>query len=169
VSEKAVGAALVRPALLILLTLAIWVAALMSEDGWRKSALQILGWTVLGWAALTCLNGVPWFLGVVAVFILVHVLIPALRRLWTLPQKPEGDGGAATAVAALLVTGLTLWSFGNNASAAAPGVNSALRSPVPESIAQQVRVQDQFAVATAKVRWQAEKGQICLCCLSRRC
>ncbi len=160
VSEKAVGAALVRPALLVLLALAIWVASVMSEDGWRKSAARVLGWTVLGWAALSCGNGVPWFLVVLAAFLLLHVLIPALLRLWSLPRKPEGDNGAATAVAMLLVAGLTLWSFGNNALAAAPALKTGLRSPIPESIAQQVRVEGEFILATAKVRWQAEKGQI---------
>jgi hypothetical protein len=159
VSEKTAMVGLVGPALLMLLALAIWVTGWMCEDSWRKSAARILGWALLAWAALRLPNGVPWFLGVLIAFLLIHVLIPALRRLWSLPPKPVTENGTAPAVATLLLVGLISLSCGSKAFAVSPEVKVVPRPPVPESIMQQLRIEDEFALATAKIRWQAEKEE----------
>jgi len=145
-----------------LVAFGLFIAGWLAEASWKKSFARILGWAALGWAALSCPNGVPWFLGVLVAFLVLHVIIPGLRRVWTLPQKPGSDSGIAIPQGgtALLLAGLISWSFGGDAFAAAPVLKSGLRTPIPESIAHQVRVEDQFVLATAKIRWQAEKGQM---------
>ena len=68
---------------------------------WRKSLAQVLGWTLLAWAALRLSNGAGWFFGVIAAFLALQVLLPALRGLWSLPPKPKSavENGTAPAVA----------------------------------------------------------------------
>ena len=159
VSEKAASFSIIGSAWPALVALVLFVAGWLAETEWKKSVTQILGWLLLAWVALRFPNGVQWFLVVLVAFLLIHVLIPALRRLWTLPQKPTDDRGAASAVATVLVFGLTLWSASSGALAAAPATKPGMRSPVPDSVVQQARVEDQFVLVTAKVRWPAEKGQ----------
>jgi hypothetical protein len=145
------------PALFALLAFGYaWVAR---QPGWK-----VIGWTLLSWAALRCPDGVELFLGVFLLFTVLHLAIPALRKLWSLPRKPKPatpppatDGGPtpAAATAALLLLGC-LW-LGSTAQAQDPALPKA--PPVAETVTQQVRVEDKFVLATAKVRWQAVKGQ----------
>ncbi len=132
---------------------------------------RVLGWTLLAWAALRCPNGATLFLAVFVAFLLLQVVIPALRRLWQLPRRPLSakppatQGGAAPAVTALLLGGLLWLSWCGTTCAAAPsdGSKSVLPAKVPplaESVTQDVRIEDKFALATAKIRWQAEKGEM---------
>ncbi len=160
VSEKTSGFSLVGSLWPGLIALLVWLASWLAEAAWKKSVAQMLGWLFLAWAALRFPNGVPGFLVVLIAFLCLRVLIPALWRLWTVPQKPDADRGAVTAAAMLLVLGLILVRSSNSALAAAPVMKAGWHSPVPEQISQQVRVEDQFVFATAKVRWQAEKGQM---------
>jgi hypothetical protein len=153
VSENAPTAGFGAPVLLLLLALVVWVAGRIRNN----YLMRIFGWTLLAWAALRWQNGAAAFFVVVAAFLFLHVVIPALKRLWQLPEKPEPDlpppppeSGAPRAVAALI--GLLLLG-----GAMAGHCDDA---PVlAESVTQQIRIEDQFALATAKIRWQAEKGQ----------
>jgi hypothetical protein len=83
------------------------------------------------------------------------VVLPALRNLWSLPRalKPTTGRGPATAAVALLAGGFVCLSTGGSL-AATPS------TPLADSITQQIRVEENFALATAKVRWQATKGQV---------
>jgi hypothetical protein len=161
----------------LLLALALVVLVI----GWiRQSPLsRILGWLLLAWAALRWQNGAAAFLVVVAVFLLCRVVIPALKRLCQLPEKPKSElppppeeSGAPRAVA-LLIGLLLLGSAINGHSAGSqptsypryadssmPGNPSVLRPVLAETVTQQIRIEDKFALATAKIRWQAEKGQV---------
>jgi hypothetical protein len=178
-----------------LLALAAWVYGWVREDRATKFAGKIVGWTALAWMTLRWPSSVPAFCLVVGAFVAFHVVLPTLRKLWSLPRAPRPaiENGSAPAVAALLVGGLLWLSFADAAfagsadlqSAVSPISNlrdgssnpaagrlqvgdtadykSALRRPQPalaESITQQIRVEEDFALATAKVRWQATRGQV---------
>ncbi|TAK90436.1 MAG: hypothetical protein EPO07_20400 [Verrucomicrobia bacterium] len=159
VSVKAAMIGLAGPILLALLALAVWVAGWLRADDWRKPFSQILGWVFLAWAALRLPNGALWFFGVVIVFWFLNALIPALRRLWSLPRKPVLENGTAPAVATLLLVALLSLNFGCAAVAVSPAVKPSARAHVPESVVQQIRIEDNFALVTTKIRWQAEKGE----------
>ncbi len=137
--------------------------------GWLASrpGATILGWTLVAWAALRCPNGAVPFLWVVAAFVLWIVVIPALRRIWgmprTLPHTPPPARGAAATAAILLFLGL-FGSMVPGAQAqgpATPESTSALpkAAPVAETVTQQIRVEEKYALATVKIHWQAIKGQ----------
>jgi hypothetical protein len=146
-----------------LFALAIWVYGTLTNKQWFKSVGWILGWTLLAWAALRAPNGAEGFLAIIAAFLLFHVAIPACRQLWRMPRQPRPapESGAAPAVAAWLVAGLVWLSVGGAAYASAP--NSALLpkdTSIADTVTQDVRIEDKFALAIAKIRWQAEKGQM---------
>ncbi len=122
-----------------------------------KPLLAIVGWTLLAWAALRWPNGACAFLAVVAAFFVVQLAVPALRRLWRSPRRPMAAGGAAAATAALLMVGFVL--LAKPASAQETAALPPKESPVAEAVTQQIRVEEKFALATAKIRWQAVKGQ----------
>lgn len=136
------------PVLLALLAFGYaWIAS--------RPMAGILGWTLLAWAALRWPNGMWAFLIVVALFAVLRIAVPALRRISQMPRKtksglPPNDRGGATAVAALLLINLC-W-MGNSALAQT-------NAPVAETVTQQIRVEEKFALATAKIHWQAVKGQ----------
>jgi hypothetical protein len=141
-----------------LLALAAWVYAWTTRREWFRSLGGILGWTFLAWAALRCPNGATAFLALLWVFLLVQFLAPALRRLWRTPVRPlpaPPDSGAAAAVALLLLT-MTLPLRSAESKSTAPPKEP----PFAESVSQQIRVEDKFVFATARIHWQALKGQV---------
>ncbi|MBI5387841.1 MAG: hypothetical protein HZA90_24530 [Verrucomicrobia bacterium] len=144
----------------VLLALAIWVYAWATSRTWFRPVGWILGWTLLAWVALRWPNGAAGFLWLLCVFVVVQVVVPALRRLWRMPSRPAptppGENGVATAAAAVMFMATLLAS--GTASAASTSTLSK-EPPIAESVTQQIRVEDKFAFATAKVRWPAWKGQ----------
>jgi hypothetical protein len=153
-----------------LLALGVWFYGWLTNGPVLKAIGRIFGWTLLTWVALRWPNGALGFFGVVAAFLLVRVLIPALRQLWQLPRLPKptpppSESGPAPAVVAMLAGGLLWLSAGG--VAAQPGDGSGSKAALPpkepplaESVTQQIRIEEQFALATAKIRWQAVKGQM---------
>jgi hypothetical protein len=157
-----------------LLALVVWIYAWTRGDETTKAIAKISGWTLVAWAALRSPNGAAPFVAVLVAFLVLHVAIPALRRLWRLPRQPASESpatesGAAPAVTALLIGGL-LWSNAGCATNAAGEKRVASQSertnstpvlkesPHAEVITQSIRVDDLFAYATTKVRWQAKRG-----------
>jgi len=140
------------------LAVVVWILAWIREDKFPKFVLSVIGWSLLAWAALRIPNGAPLFFGVIALFMLWNVIFPSLKQVWNLPAKPDTDlpptqpdlPPVPPTVTALLL-GLLLLS-GATASFAA--------SAIPESVIQQLRVEDKFATATAKIHWQAGKGDV---------
>jgi hypothetical protein len=153
-----------------LLAAALWPYAWLAAKPGRKVLGGIGGWLLLAWAALRWPNGATAFLAVLAVFLVLHAVVPAVWRLFRLPPPPQparaaaAQAGAAPAAAALLI-GSLVW-FGWTCGAQAAGSHRAtlpappLQPPVPESVTQEIRVQDNFALGTARIRWQAEKGEL---------
>lgn len=160
----------------------VWLWAAVIGSGWL-GRFQLAGaWTLLGWAALRSVNGASAFIGVLAVFAIVQVVLPSVWRWWQAPSAlvpPTGGtpAGAAATAAVVVAIGVTLCGVtGLRANAqpaaepAAPGkVNPAAKvaasSPaVPpvvsgvELVEHDVRVEDEFALGTAQIRWRARRG-----------
>jgi hypothetical protein len=137
-----------------LLAVAIWFLAWRSDSQLMKAAGGILGWVVLAWTALRVPNGAPIFFAVIAACLVLRVVLPWFRPLLRLPEKPKTElppqEEIPPPVVASLLAGLLL--LGGAMSSHATGT-------LPESVVQQLRVADGFATATAKIHWQAEKGE----------
>jgi len=125
----------------VLAALVLWLM------GWGAWA-QLAGWFLVVWAALTLPNGATSALWALFVFLAWNIGLPALKALWRWPRGAEPSPAAATA---LIVGGLMCFGW----KASAEGVAQAM----PESVTQSIRVEDNYALATAKIRWQATKGQ----------
>ncbi len=143
--------AFVKSLILLLLAAAVWIFGWVREE---KLWSRILGWTLLAWAALRWPNGAPAFLAVAAAFLLFKVVIPSLKQLWRVPAKPKTDFLPPSTTVPPPVTAMLL------GFCLLGGVmNSHASNVLPESVTQQIRVEDRFATATAKIKWQAERGQ----------
>ena len=141
--------------LLALASLAFFATGGVAGPGLKRSAAVTLGWMLLAWAALRLPNGVPWFLGVLGVFILIQLLIPALRRWSSVAgRSTEPESGGSPAVAAFLIASL-IWMSAGCASVPVSSGSSSI-----ESVTQDIRVDETFALATAKIRWQATNGAV---------
>jgi len=193
-----------------LFALAVWVYGWITDRPGSRTLGWVVGWTLLAWAALRCPNGVTIFLAVIAAFLLLQVVIPAVRRLAQLPRRPLPDrpaaapSGTAPAATALLVAGLAWLSWCGTALARSADFQSAVSQisnlqaprhqtmlllaqaetapsnpamrtrqpgrlqvgdtadyksallakepPLAESVTQDIRVEEKFALATAKLR-----------------
>jgi hypothetical protein len=166
------GFSVVRSLWPVLAVVVIWIIGRSRLAESFKPAPRILCWTLLAWVVLQLANGVPWFIGIVCAFFCLDLLIPLLRQLWTLPSKelPPLGSNAASAGTAILTGSLLLLSLDSQTAsaadaAAAPAIQSIVTvqdrqpSPLAQSVAQEIRVEDGFAMATAKIRWRATKGQ----------
>ena len=139
-----------------------WLAWAAPRRGLRNLALA-LGWMALCWAGLRAPNGAVAFLAIAGAFCCVHSLVPLLIHAWRLPpdrqalplQKP--NAGTAPATLALAV-GASLWLSVTAASAAR--ATAASTPAVADLVSQEIRIEDRFALAIARIQWHAEKGQI---------
>jgi hypothetical protein len=164
----------------LLLALAVWVYGWLAVDKSVRVTSWILGWTLVAWAALRWPNGAKLFFLVLGAFLVLHVVIPVLRKLWSVARNSVTENGTASAAATLVLIGsLQICSAELNSAAAqnsnlpdSPGASAASRlkigetadykpalRPLAESVSQQTRVEEKFALSTAKLRWQAVKGQ----------
>jgi hypothetical protein len=140
-----------------LFVLAAWIFGWSRHNKLSGAAFGLLGWTLLAWMTLRLPNGAPAFLAVIGGFLFFQVVAPSLNELWRLRGKPKSNypqagGGIEPAVTALLVA---LCVFGIVTDG-----RSAESSALPESITQQIRIEDGFVLATAKIHWPAEKGEV---------
>jgi hypothetical protein len=154
-----------------LLAAALWTYAWLAAKPGGKVLGRNEGWLLLAWAALRWPNGAPAFLAVVAAFLVLRAVLPAVRRLFRLPPPPPQaarvvavQGGPAPAAALLLLGGLVWWGWLCGAQAAeerrAVSLAAPRQQPVPESVTQEIRVEDRFALGAARICWQAEKGDL---------
>lgn len=147
-----------------LLAVAVWIYGWVRARSVSKVTAWLLGWTLCAWTALRSQNGAPWFLVVVAAFLMAHVLVPAWRRLWSLrrepkPTEPPATGSrAAPAVATLLIGLPWLGGIALVRGADAPA-SKPPAAPLAQSIIQKARVEDKYVIASAKIHWKALKGQ----------
>ena len=152
-----------------LLTLALWIYGWISDKPISRTLSWILGWLLLTWAALRSPNGATPFFAILGAFVFLQVALPALRKLWQQPPQPiharslKTKNGAAPAVAVVLLAGLAWLSLGTPLSARSADAKPALLPkdpPLAESVTQDIRIEDKFALATARIRWKAEKGEM---------
>ena len=114
-----------------ILALFVWAYGWVGGRKWTG----VLGWTLIAWAALRWPNGAPAFLAVIAVFLVLRLAIPVLRRILNVPEAPKPEapppapstGTSAAAAAALVLTGIL--SFSGTASAQQPAPYAHLPAP----------------------------------------
>jgi hypothetical protein len=134
---------------LAILAVASWIYGRVRD---KKLLPRVLGWTFLAWAALRLPNGAPTFVAILAAFLVLQVLVPLIKQLWRVPEKPKTDfSPAAVPPAAALLAGLCLLGGAMNLRAA---------SAVPESVTQQINIANNTATATATIHWQAQRGDV---------
>ncbi|HEY3900482.1 MAG TPA: hypothetical protein VGM54_17875 [Chthoniobacter sp.] len=125
----------------------------------RRPWGMIVGWILLAWAALRCPNGVTAFLVILEAYFVCHLAVPAVRRLWRTPRlakpAPSPGGGAAAATASVL---FALFVHGVSA-AEDTSTLPAKETPIAETVSQQIRVEENYAFATATIHWQAVKDE----------
>ena len=146
-----------------LLALVVFVYAWRREESVFKTVAGVCGWLLLAWAALRFPNGATAFVWVLVAFVALRIIIPALRQLWSVPVKPQPESlppkhGAAGATAAIVI-GL-LWLSGATLARAGfdPKISRA-EAVRAESVMHEVRIEDKFALGSAKIHWPAVKGQ----------
>ncbi len=159
------------PAILALL---VWAYAWLNYEGIGRAAGVLTGWTLVGWAALRWPNGAPLFLLVVATFVAMFLVWPALRRLKNVPARPPG-ANSPTAPAAAASALLLAFAVLGGAVVVPARAQAQTQSPTPapldslrratepalaESVRQSMRVEDKFAMVSARIRWLAVKGQV---------
>ncbi len=166
-SEASSTFASLRPAWPALAALALWIYGWMFAGEKTRMGIGIVGWLLLAWATLRSPNGAGAFGLVIMAFLLWQIAIPALRRLWRAPRQPtpapaaKPKHGPAPAAAAFLI-GLICLGIGgegcatNNSQKPTAKNNDSIRA---ESVIQDIRIEDKFALATAKIRWQAVSGE----------
>jgi hypothetical protein len=174
IQDKASAISFVVSAWPALFAVIVWLFGFFTESRLFKSIGWILGWTLLAWAGLRMPNGAQAFLWIIVAFLVVHGVIPALRRLWQTSRQPlnaaeaAGASGAAPAVTAWLIGGLVCLLCGHINAAEKNAPRSARRAAtviqreskpvVAQRVIQEIRVDEKFALATAKIHWEAEKG-----------
>jgi hypothetical protein len=187
-SEKPAWFGFVRYLWPVAIALAVWFYAWVSESSVRRIASFVSGWTVLAWAALRVPNGAPGFFAVLIGFLVLHWIVPTLRQLRVVPSRPQASPPAsplstgASATALLLLAGafwLALEAPASGATAEKAAARerknvsrlvigdptdfqSSLRSqpPTADSVVQEITVDDKYATAVVKIRWDAEKGKL---------
>jgi hypothetical protein len=138
------------PAVLALVALAwAWLA--------EKPVWRVAGWTLLAWATLRAPNGAGAFFILLAIFFLLHLAIPALRRLLQVRRSRVAEPGPAAGGAAATTAAIVLFAL--LASSASAQTTPPQSQPISETVTQQIRVEEKFALATATIRWQAAKGE----------
>ncbi len=149
-------------------TLALWVAGWFAGTRWWRPLAGAAGWWLLCWAALRLPVGAVPFLIVVGAFLGLRVLLPALGRWWRGPSTPTDPGSAGTTPfepsSPAPTSAAVLVLIGIGSLLAGPGTPHArAQSPAPtpfaESVEHEIRVEDDQAFGTARVRWSPARGQ----------
>jgi hypothetical protein len=158
---------------------AVWPAAVglvLLGLAWvsRRNAIGLVsaisGWTFLAWGALQLSHGGTIFVAVIGAFLVVHIVVPILRQLWQVPPKPAEESAgvspaepSASGAAPLILLVGTLWLTGIGAASASTNTNEVVKPvfvPRAASVTNDIRVDEKFVIATAHLRWQAQKGQV---------
>jgi hypothetical protein len=170
----------------VLLSLALFVFSLRAASLTAKRLCRVVAWAFLAWAALRLPNGAVVLAWLLVAFLLLEAVVPAFRQLLrsspsTQPSAAPLKGGAASAATALLI-GLCILTAslasGQETPAREPSHSKrqavsqqitpavlsveppdsqCVTSIVPDLVIQEIRIEDKFALASARIRWDAEK------------
>ncbi len=125
------------------IAIVVTVFAFITNSSRLRAPCRIAAWTLLAWAALRIPNGVGVLLWVGVAFLICQAGIPSWKRVRHWSRVP-----ATATLAAMLAYG-----FG------ALNIHAAVAPILPDSVTQTVRVEDSFVIGSAKIHWQATKGQ----------
>ncbi|MFM1767602.1 MAG: hypothetical protein RJA22_131 [Verrucomicrobiota bacterium] len=151
-------AALAWPALLGLVA---WAYAALRTPGLRRTLAASAGWTLLAWATLRWPHGAVLFLGLLGAFLVLHLLLPSALALFRLPPRTAPPTGPATPPVTATLLLLLLLALAPGAAQAAPSPTLRPKpAPIADSVTQEVRVENHFVFATARIRWLAQKDQL---------
>jgi len=128
-----------------LAALALWLLTGLAQLG---TAGRMGGWMLLAWATLRFPNGAAPLFWILFAFLAWHAAGPVLTQLRRLPRITELPSAPAATV--LIVGGLLCLSCGAMAEPLAA---------LPDSVTQTLRIEDLVVLGTAKIHWQAVKGQ----------
>jgi len=154
-------------------TLPLWLCAGLSGRTNNRRLCWIAGWALLAWALLRLPNGGSAFLSAMGVFLVLQVFLPvfALAVKWISERRPKVQPDTSKAIVS---TAMTVFLVGfvslasstkarasseSSRSPAASAAASDFSGPVAAEVIQDVRVNERFVNASAKIRWEAEKGQ----------
>lgn len=144
--------------------LVLWAWSRLTSRAWLAKNGVGIGWVLVLWASLRLPDGGVGFFVVACVFVGLELFLPAVRCLGRACEKPRpapgvGNGAAASSAAVGVLMGIVLLG-GRALSAEASGasrVNAAWRA---DSVVQDVRIEERFAIGNAKIKWHASKGQV---------
>lgn len=151
-----------------LLGIGYWAWRLVTGRAEFLTFARLLAWTGVAWSALRWPNGAPGFFAVLLAFATLEVVFPCIWRWFQVRPldrpSPPSSQPAATAALVLLLAGATLGSVPRlnaqpQSSTPPPGAN-AKPAPLADVVTQDLRVQEDFVSASARVRWQATPGQV---------
>ena len=149
-SYRGVVGASVAPGLGLLL----WaLLALRGSSPARSRPGLALGWSLAGWAVLVWPSSAPLFIGLLVLFGVIHMMIPAWQRQRALPAKPRPAASAAPVAG---MAGLLLLA-GVLAGGEARGETG--ETNVVRSLVQTARVKEGYVQVQARMQWQAAAGQ----------
>ena len=138
----------------------------LRDDKFAAAILKMLGWTLLAWAALRLPNGAVTFIFVITLFLIIHVILPGLKAIWhwparTAPNLPPPEADPTPVVTALLI-GLCLLGGALNSHASVVAAN------LPDSVTQQIHVEDQLPLVPPRSIGAPKKAIACRSCSSPR-
>ncbi len=169
VAHDAGGDSFIGRAWPVVLALFVWGYAFLGGRDDYKRLLVMLGWTCMAWGILRLPNSSGTFFLLVVLFLLVHLIVPAGRAVLSVPAAPPrnddpASSATATTLSLLLLLGLTTLAGSVQAApAAGPSVavrNAPREAAIADSVIQEVRIDEKFALVTAKIRWTAVQGQM---------
>ncbi len=140
----------------IFLGIAIWIYAAIQAPDWARRFGWVAGWICMFWGVLRWPNGAPAFFGMAIAFLIIQVVIPGLIRLFSVPRQRPSLAGASAGLT-LLLAGLTITGSVAHAEETA---SARIEPGAADSILQDIRVEKDAVLGTARVRWRATRNQV---------
>jgi hypothetical protein len=146
-----------------ILALPLWLLAARFRNPKLKALALSITCSFLGWALLRIENGAAAFLILIGLVALVAGVVPLLSQAWRLPPSRESTlsvkpGTSAASAAVILLIGLFYWLNQPSASARSIGA-PAVSATMAQNVTQSITIDDKFVLASAKIRWRAERGE----------
>lgn len=138
----------------------LWGYAVFTAAGWKRRVAILAGWFMWIWAGLNLEYGLPFFLGTLGCFILLHSLLPSLKSTWNYrhqlgPQQP-GNGSTVTGSIGLIALCIFLGTYRTTVPASEVS-NQA--PPYAFDIHQDIRsTTNRLVESETTLTWHAEKG-----------